>query len=292
MAVVDSDPSSVPNLFAERLSLAIAERGLSLHRIRAHLQALGLDVSVATLSYWASGRSRPTRGRSLDMVHSLERVLQVEPGHLAEALGSQPSPVLERLVPDAGALAQVLRDMGLNYPGQHRRMLVHDTNLLDASGQERHCSTRQVIRAEVDGVDRWGIVVRPEDGQAAEVEALATLRLGETVPVPGSSILVVEALLPRPLHRGETVFTEHRTHYLGDAAEPCTRFGRLVGGSVDMLVLEARFESRMPRHVERCFLDPDGQSLPVVQSVMVSQYHLHVVVPTASPGTHTLDWTW
>lgn len=40
-----------PDEFTVRLGEAIAARGLSLHRIRAHLRAAGIDVSVATLSY-------------------------------------------------------------------------------------------------------------------------------------------------------------------------------------------------------------------------------------------------
>ena len=53
-----------PESFAEVLTAAIQGRGLSLERIRARLDAAGVPVSIATLSYWQSGRSLPTRSRS------------------------------------------------------------------------------------------------------------------------------------------------------------------------------------------------------------------------------------
>ena len=47
--------------FETLLSEAMDRRGLSLGRIRYHLRLRGHDLSVATLSYWRRGLSRPTR---------------------------------------------------------------------------------------------------------------------------------------------------------------------------------------------------------------------------------------
>ena len=47
--------------FADVLRAAIQARGLGLERIRERLLAHGVSVSMATLSYWQSGRSQPER---------------------------------------------------------------------------------------------------------------------------------------------------------------------------------------------------------------------------------------
>ena len=51
--------------FATALRAAVQARGLGLERIQERLRAEGVAVSLATLSYWQSGRSRPARRESL-----------------------------------------------------------------------------------------------------------------------------------------------------------------------------------------------------------------------------------
>ncbi|TDO66818.1 hypothetical protein EV651_104385 [Kribbella sp. VKM Ac-2571] len=51
--------------FADVLREAIQARGLGLGRIQERLRARGVSVSLATLSYWQSGLSRPERRDSL-----------------------------------------------------------------------------------------------------------------------------------------------------------------------------------------------------------------------------------
>lgn len=73
--------------FADVLRSAIAERGLGLERIREHLARHGVRVSLATLSYWQTGRSRPERRTSLAAVGHLEEVLGLPSGRLSSLLG-------------------------------------------------------------------------------------------------------------------------------------------------------------------------------------------------------------
>ncbi|UMP02011.1 hypothetical protein [Amycolatopsis sp. EV170708-02-1] len=46
--------------FPRALDRAITESGLGLDRIRHRLAQQGVRISVATLSYWRTGRSRPS----------------------------------------------------------------------------------------------------------------------------------------------------------------------------------------------------------------------------------------
>ena len=60
--------------FGEALRVAVANRGLSLRRVQAHLGAAGHPVALSTLSQWQHGRRVPASPRSLAVVEELERV--------------------------------------------------------------------------------------------------------------------------------------------------------------------------------------------------------------------------
>jgi hypothetical protein len=58
--------------FAGALRAAIQASGLSLDRLQHRLRERGVTISVATLSYWQSGRSQPQRSQSLVALRHLE----------------------------------------------------------------------------------------------------------------------------------------------------------------------------------------------------------------------------
>ncbi|RZQ63330.1 transcriptional regulator [Amycolatopsis suaedae] len=88
-----SEPSETLELllatgpFAAALRAAIRARGLGLERIRYRLRAQGVPVSLATLSYWQSGRCQPERPGSIAALRCLEQLLEVPPGSLVRLLG-------------------------------------------------------------------------------------------------------------------------------------------------------------------------------------------------------------
>ena len=65
MTAMSDDDAAGEDDFAGVLREAVRERGLSLERLRSELSGHGVRVSVATLSYWQTGRSRPERATSL-----------------------------------------------------------------------------------------------------------------------------------------------------------------------------------------------------------------------------------
>ena len=60
----DENAGSASASFAQALSHAVAERGLSLEEVRRALDRVGYGVTTTTLSYWQSGRSMPRRADS------------------------------------------------------------------------------------------------------------------------------------------------------------------------------------------------------------------------------------
>ena len=96
MTARDGEGPARSDGFADALRAAIVERGLSLDRLRYHLRARGHELSIATLSYWQSGRSRPERASSLTALGALEDILLVPEGSLLRLLPPTRTPVTTR----------------------------------------------------------------------------------------------------------------------------------------------------------------------------------------------------
>ena len=103
--------------FADALSAALRHRRMTLSTLRDRLGDLDCKVSVATLSYWQTGRSLPTRAGSLRTVGAIERVLELPPNSLHNALrrGAHPSWSPISRLPDETKPAEVLARMGLGF---------------------------------------------------------------------------------------------------------------------------------------------------------------------------------
>ncbi|GAB2469549.1 hypothetical protein GCM10027030_00320 [Luteococcus sediminum] len=158
------DPSTREHEFADRLSAAIATRGLSLERIRQHLAARGAQVSTAALSYWSTGRSRPTRGKSLTVLAALEEVLHLPQGHLAEVLSRgnthPPGSSLGRVE----AMREALERHGIVRNTGWAHLLVHQRFHIGADGAQKGFEQRQLVRATVSGAQTWAMAMSGEPG--------------------------------------------------------------------------------------------------------------------------------
>lgn len=210
--------------FAGALRQAVQASGLTLERIRHRLGQRGLPVSVATLSYWQRGRSRP---RSRAVVAALEEVLGVAAGTLTGPLDTtepgaagpgQAAPGrLERgrspaeLWPDPDLYAQVVGE--LDRSGEHRleRLSTHDVHLLGADRRPRGLAVRNVLRAAGDDVDRV-VCVHPS-GEGAELTTLRYCRPGRVRESGG--LLAFELVFDRVLAAGDTAVIEYELRLPG-----------------------------------------------------------------------------
>ncbi|MBP2475933.1 transcriptional regulator with XRE-family HTH domain [Crossiella equi] len=289
--------------FAAALREAIARRGLGLHRLREHLRQRGRSVSVATLSYWQSGRSRPERQDSLVTLRHLEEVLAVPPGTLVDLLGPRrPRGGLRRVADTPGigafwpvpeAVEDAVRALDTRWDERLTRLSQQDVVRVGAHREELSFTSRQVLRAEADGPDRWVLILHLDEHDHAlpEVRALRHCRVGRQVEDEATGLLVAELLFPRPLRRGETIITEHELR--NRAPFPlATNYERKFRLPVREYVLEVRFDpAAPPARCHRYGRTEDG--LERAEAVALDEEHsVHGVAVDFGPGCYGFRWTW
>jgi hypothetical protein len=228
--------------FAGTLRAAIDSRGISLERIQARLAQRGAPVSVATLSYWQNGRSRPERRASLVALRHLESILGLTSGALYDLLtapaprGRADQPATDQPGPAPASPGAV--DAAVN----DRFTLVdaHDRVLLSATRHERLVQTRFLLRAEEDGVDRF-VVLAPAGGDGPPaLGALWRCRPGAT-HTDRAGRRGIELLLDRPLARGETTIVDYSLTRPGPGPV-ATCWERGFGRPVRQYTLELAFD--------------------------------------------------
>ncbi|WP_234434206.1 hypothetical protein [Streptomyces sp. NRRL F-5126] len=237
--------------FHDALRAAIAASGLSLDRVQDRLRRHGADVSLASLSSWQSGRYRPERPRSLAALRAMERFLPVPDGALFALLGPPrprgPRPPgaegrasLESMVPALSLPA--LSGIDTSWDASLTRISCQTRMEFDENGRSRAKWTRQLLRADRDGPDRWVTVYRlDEPGSPPGIEVVSPCRTGRVVRSHEGGLLAAELLFDRPLARGETVIVEYTlTHAAPRPFE--THVEAALHLPVREYVMEARFD--------------------------------------------------
>lgn len=286
-----------PPAFADTLRAAIAARGLSLERIREHLARRGVSVSLATLSYWQTGRSRPERRASLVALGHLEQVLSLEPGALSELLIAparrrREDNAISALWPVPAVIDDVVGEVDTRWDSRLTRISQHDHVTVGPERGERSFVSRQVLRAEEDGPDRWVVILHLDehDRPLPLITPLRNCRLGRVVSRPGDGLLVAELLFRAPLRRGQTVITEHelRNH----APYPlATNYERKFRRPVHEYALEVTFDGAAPRICTQYAQHADGTR----QSHRVRPDEGNSVIGVAlrfGPGCYGFEWSW
>jgi transcriptional regulator with XRE-family HTH domain len=288
--------------FAAVLRAAIRARGLGLERIRDRLRAQGVSVSLATLSYWQSGRSRPERRESLAAVELLEGVLEVPAGSLLASLGPPRrrgrwlstvpvSPEVAAFWPRPDAVEEAVSEVDIKWDERLTRISQHDRVFISADGGERSYHSRQVLRAEADGPDRWVVIMHLDehDRPLPTIRPLRHCHLGRTVLRPADGLLVAELLFERPLRKGDTVITEHE---LVNSAPypPATNYERKFRLPVREYVLEVCFApAALPAYCVRYFQLDESDEIAVPIDPRES---VHGVALNFGPGRYGFRWDW
>ena len=134
--------------FAAVLSEAIASANLSLTDIVNQLEQQGLTLSTASLSYWKTGKSLPTRKNSLPVLNAIETMCSLPSGTLVRAVKNDVKTKRNRQIfvsethprlPD-NTHAQVPKDSedlesGINWEYEAEREIITDSYHISADFQ-------------------------------------------------------------------------------------------------------------------------------------------------------------
>ena len=301
----DLDPSvPAPTArFADTLRAAIQASGLSLNRIEHRLRERGQAVSSATLSYWQSGLRQPSRHDSLLVVRALEEILRLPSGSLAALL--RPVATRRRRRPyrdahaealwdDAATAAAVQAHKRSGWDADLVRLSQHDRCEVGPDRRIRRTWHRQVLRADVDGPDRWVIVVLDPPGEPPpQVRPLARCRLGAVVHERDTRLLVAELMFDRVLSRGDTVVFEYELRYArhGVRSREGDRYVRMCRFPVREHVVEVKFSpAAVPARCEWYAAPASGPER--VHELPLRSPYAHAVGIDVPPGRHGIRWHW
>ena len=279
--------------FADTLRRAIAERGLGLERIHAHLQARGAPVSVATLSYWQSGRSQPERRTSLDAIPHLEEILGLDPGELLATLPSTRDRARRAEVKTLDAVwpepprTSVLQRLDTRWDEDLDRVSLHDVLVIGGDRCQESLTVRQVLRARADGPDRRVVLHCHDDpaGQLPSIEPLQGCRVG-ALQTDGAGVVGAELVFPHPLRRGETHIVEYRLTS-GDPAPLEHEYQRRLRLPMRVYVLEVAFDGHVCPATCESFRGEDVRPLQ-----LGTDRRVHLVDTDCTAGNTGVRWSW
>lgn len=282
--------------FAPILRSAINASGLSLERVQAKLAERGVDISVATLSYWQSGRSEPGRRASVAALPHIEELLGLSAGelqaHLARTVRSR-SNVAGTLLRDILDSSDPMSERLLRADSRLREMLEiisdHCTIQVDDSCRMRSRWVRRVLVSEVDGADRFLVlrVKRDPDGPEPTFEPLLHCAAGETYVDHRSSLIAHEVLLDRVLDRGESIIVE----YALSGPPSDMEYASARRAALRELVLEIQFDpAALPSRCELVQSNLDGADQVRAPIALDSTHCVRVIRHNLPPGRYAVRW--
>ncbi|GLZ42896.1 XRE family transcriptional regulator [Actinokineospora sp. NBRC 105648] len=278
--------------FAEALDAAIASSGLTLDRVRHRLAEQGVDVSLATLSYWRRNVRRPERPESLRAVRSLERVLGLPVTSLITLLGP-PRPRGRWLNRPAPATSPVFSSP-FDDPDDGTFVLAnaHDLFTVDEDRAGHGVRSRLVLRGETGTVTKC---VLKYQGHAPVVLPVLTdvrfCRVGRTAAEPEIGRISMELLLDRPLHAGDHAVIEYEVMETpGHRIDYCYRqFFRRAAGYSQQVEFAGKPPARCHSYRQADLSAPEtiAGSLPLGPSRTTLQFGRDV-----PPGIVGTRWHW
>ncbi|WP_155374913.1 hypothetical protein [Catellatospora vulcania] len=290
--------------FSAALHLAIEDRGIRPEEIQEKLSAAGISVSLATLSYWRRGRSRPERPESMKAVRMLEQILSLPAESLIAQLGprrprgrwlNQPPGTIDidRLFEDGNSVSKIIRELDRWTYHELTRISLHDLYQVGAQRQELRLNCRQVLRANVDRVSRTVGIFRTDDlGAPTGVHALRNCRLGRVRSDPESGLQAAEIIFDRMLSQGDTVVVEYE--FESGSLVATDNYYRGFSVPVGEYVLQVQFDrdavpARCYRFERRGLHAPDQG----VREVWIGSTHgAHLVAADIPPGIVGMRWEW
>lgn len=287
------------------LRAAIDRSGLTLERLRDRLDRRGIHVSLASLSYWRLGRSRPERPDSLRAVHAIEGILGL-PRHSLQSLLGPPRPRgrwvtreaagrrYGTMLEPAQSLAETVEALVGPSDAKLRAWHLDEAVLVDRHGVLRQVRARQVVRAVADAPDRHLAVYCGEPGGDAAglgIVAVENCRLGRVRRHQHAPVIAAELLFDRALRAGQTHLLEYKVT-VADGAR-AHEYRRAFRYPADSYVLSVRFNGRrLPVHCTGFRRDEDSAPVSDEELGMGLGHLVHVTARDVQPGVVGIAWDW
>lgn len=280
--------------FCQTFSDVLREHKMTLTSLAAELAERGHKVSVATLSYWQTGRSVPSRPASLAALAQIEQILGLPDRMLFEALPSKERGALSsaQLLPGEEAVAVGMRQLGLDMEPRHANLSLHDQITIGDDRCVHGHVVRQVLRADVEGLLEWPVIYRQVGAEqgAPHVAAVRGAVLDRFTVVQPDGIFIGALRIPRRVERGELVYVEYRIDWQPTRKD---QLQRAVPELVRMLVLDVEFTGALPTSVRYGSRERHDAPQPDPQwDVPIVGRSAQQAVLNASAGLHGLVWAW
>ncbi|KRB77396.1 hypothetical protein ASE01_11815 [Nocardioides sp. Root190] len=205
--------------FGSAFSEALTARSMSLGALHRSLEARGVRVSLATLSYWRSGQREPEQAGSLRALAEIEQILLLDPGALESLIERRRRRVGDDVLADLSEDHEAIRSMlaQLDFRSPSDRLVDREVTLkyeIGADGAPLRSTYVVVVESIQPQADRRASVLRIRPGaEPPRITPLGGYHLGEVLHDRERGIVVGEMLLDRPLVVGETALLEQEVEY-------------------------------------------------------------------------------
>ncbi|MFJ2056739.1 hypothetical protein ACIOMM_12405 [Streptomyces sp. NPDC087908] len=296
-----NDPDT---MFAVTFKEALRRRGLPLEHVRDHLQSHGITLSIATLSYWQSGRSLPEKPQSLRAIDVLEPFLGLASGTLRSLLRRRPRgwvpphdlAAIRGVYGENSAMEQALGDGFAHFNAGLRRLVVHETVLVNAHRFVDEIRVTVAVRAVHDDA-RHLTVVHTLDSTRADTGTIdLTVPHGPPPSVrvrPELSCVIAEIPLGRRLVRNETAVIKYALRSTATTGVS-HRYERRVTTPLQSYLLHLRFHpSAVPSkcwhyYGRRIDTEPQSRQLAALDDFSTT----HLLPMKCTPGVYGIEWRW
>ncbi|MEU1146209.1 hypothetical protein ACFYO9_16745 [Streptomyces sp. NPDC005863] len=294
-------PEGSDATFATVFRQALQQRGLPLERIRDHLRAQQITVSLATLSHWQRGRSQPERAQSLRAVDALEPLLHLPAGTLRSLLGPHrprggPPPldpaVARTVYGENSDVEQALGDAFPRFNEGLRPLTIQETVSLDEHRSIHETSITTVVQAVRDAVQHLTVVHFLDSPKAGTVELAVPYGPPPRMRfLPELGCVAADIPLGRQLARTETAVVAYTLRAASDISH---QHERRVTTPLRAYLLQVRFHPRaLPASCWSYHRRQIGAEPQHRHRTTLDTFHTTHLLPThCRPGVYGIEWEW
>lgn len=280
-----------PPPFGRALAHALQERNLTLQNLRDLLAERGHSISVATLSYWQTGRSTPRRTNSLRAISEIEHVLELGEGQLRRLLPDRSGEVASfaDVFPVDEEIERARRDLAMDTASGLAKVALQEMLVVNADHTSRQ-SLHQLLRCTTTRT-RFIMAIHLVDDEVPSpvLEEGFGMSVHTVVELERGNGFVAKLDLGRELGRDELAWVGYDVVWSSEQP-PVGNHTRILEASVDVLVEEVRFDGDLPR-LAMCIYTPPEQDEPTEvvvweEPTALLQYSRE----HAPPGAYALYW--